>query len=42
MEDTARVVRLSEPTEISESWLKLCEVIRGPKTFAQCGRGWKG
>jgi hypothetical protein len=33
MEDTARVVRLSVPTEISESWIKLCEVIRRPEDF---------
>jgi len=33
MEYTARVVRLSEPTEISESWIKLCEVIRGAEDF---------
>jgi hypothetical protein len=33
MEDTARVVRLSEPTEISESRIKLGEVIRGAEDF---------
>ena len=32
-EDTTRVVGRSEPTEIGESWIKLCEVIRAAEDF---------
>ena len=33
MEDTARVVRLGVPAEISESRIELCEVMRRPEDF---------